>query len=125
MANPQLSPAEWDIMHVLWEAKRATVNEMADHLADSKSWHPKTIRTMLSRLVKKGIIGLSSEDSVNTYIPLIAKEECIGQASDQFINRVFDGALAPMVAHFVQQRSLTAEEKTELKRILDEKTTHE
>ncbi|MFP6584445.1 MAG: BlaI/MecI/CopY family transcriptional regulator [Candidatus Hydrogenedentota bacterium] len=125
MANQQLSPSEWDIMHVLWQAKRATVNEMAEHLSDSKSWHPKTIRTMLSRLEKKGIIERDSEGGIYTYIPLIAKEECIDQASDLFINRVFDGALAPMVAHFVQQRSLTPEERAELKRILDEETDHE
>ncbi|HIA47766.1 MAG TPA: BlaI/MecI/CopY family transcriptional regulator [Candidatus Hydrogenedentes bacterium] len=125
MGSKQLSPTEWDIMRVLWDAEKATVNEMAVHLADSKSWHPKTIRTMLSRLEKKGIIKRNSEDSVYTYTPLIAKEECVGQASDQFINRVFDGALAPMAAHFVQQRSLTPDERAELKRILDEETSDE
>ena len=125
MGNQQLSPTEWDIMHVLWRVKKATVNEMAEYLSDSKTWHPKTIRTMLSRLVKKGVITQVSESGIYTYIPLLAKEACIGEASSQFINRVFDGALAPMVAHFVQQRSLTPDERAELKRILEEELTDE
>lgn len=125
MGIQQLTPAEWDIMHALWSAKSASVNEMVELLSGSKEWHPKTIRTMLNRLVKKGVIERSSGDSVFAYTPLLSKEECIGEASSQFINRVFDGALAPMVAHFVQQRPLTPEEKAELKRILDEETTDE
>jgi BlaI family penicillinase repressor len=125
LGNQQLSPAEWDIMHALWDAKKATVNQMVDRLADEKMWHPKTIRTMLNRLVKKDVVHRSTNDGTIEYYPLLTKEDCIGRASDQFIDRVFDGALAPMVAHFVQQRPLTPEDKAELKRILDEEPDHE
>ncbi len=125
MGNQQLSPSEWDIMRVLWAANEATVNEMVELLADSKTWHPKTIRTMLNRLVKKGVVERSSGDDLFSYSPLLTKDECVGRASNQFINRVFDGALAPMVAHFVQQRPLTSEEKAELRRILDEEPADE
>ena len=125
MGNQQLSPAEWDIMHALWAANEVTVNEMVERLADAKTRHPKTIRTMLNRLLKKGVVARSSGEGIYRYRPLLTKEECVDTASDQFINRVFGGALAPMVAHFVEKRDLTPEQKAELRRILDEEPTDE
>jgi len=125
MGSQQLSPAEWDVMQALWAAKKATVNDMVARLADEKKWHPKTIRTMLNRLEKKEIVRRDTHDGIIEYEPVLSKEDCVGRASDQFIDRVFDGALAPMVAHFVQQRPLTSEERAELKRILDEEPSDE
>lgn len=118
-SKPQISNAEWEIMKVLWGRSPMSVNEVAKALT-AKDWHPKTIRTMLTRLAKKGVVAHKVHDRIYRYYALLTKEECVRTASDSFLDRVFDGALAPMVAHFAKRRRLTPEERKELERILEE-----
>ena len=117
--KPQISDAEWEIMKVVWPRSPMSVNEVAEALT-ARAWHPKTIRTMLTRLAKKGVVAYKVHDRIYRYYPLLTKEECVRTASDSFLDRVFDGALAPMVAHFAKRRRLTPDERRELERILEE-----
>ena len=116
----QLSDSEWDLMKILWERAPASVNEIAQHAQQVTQWHPKTVRTMLIRLHKKGIVSHVVRDGVQHYQPLFSREECESHATQSFLHRVFDGALTPMVAHFSRKQKLTQEEKTALLKLLDE-----
>ena len=117
-AQAQISDAEWEVMKSLWEQSPVSVNDLCTRLTPSTQWHPKTIRTMLIRLAKKRIVGNKIKDGIYHYYPLVSREECARTATHSFIDRVFDGALAPMVAHFVNRQSLTPEDKRELKKLL-------
>jgi BlaI family penicillinase repressor len=112
-------------MNTLWFSGGGTVNELAQRLEGSKSWHPKTVRTMLNRLVKKGYVKCARTEGVYFYSSSRGREQCVGQASVQFIDRVFDGALAPMVAHVVRTRGISDSEREALRRILDEELSDE
>lgn len=118
--SPAISDAEWEIMKALWEHSPVSVNELTGRLAPTKKWHPKTVRTMLSRLVRKGAVGTSVIDGIYHYHPAASRENCSRRAAENFIDRVFDGALAPMIAQLVRRRPLTAEEKRELRKLLTE-----
>lgn len=120
-ATPQISDAEWEVMKALWDQAPSSVNDLCNRLAAAKKWHPKTVRTMLIRLTKKGVVRNKVVDGVYRYYPTVSREDCSHQATQSFIDRVFDGALAPMVAHFVSRRPLTPEEKRELKKLLTKK----
>ena len=123
--QPQISDAEWEVMKALWDHSPVSVNELCDRLAPAKQWHPKTVRTMLIRLAKKKAVGNKVKDGVYHYYPLVSREECARHATHSFLDRVFDGALTPMVAHFASRRALTAEEKRELKKLLATRTSTE
>lgn len=112
----QLSDSEWDLMKILWEHSPAPVNEIAER---ASQWHPKTVRTMLIRLDKKGMVSYDLHNGVQHYQPVYSREECESQAAQSFLQRVFDGALTPMVAHFSRKRKLTTEEKQALLALLD------
>jgi BlaI family transcriptional regulator, penicillinase repressor len=121
MANrPQISDAEWEVMKALWEQSPVSVNELTGRLA-STAWHRKTVRTMLIRLAKKGAVDHEVRDGVYHYFPTLSKAECLRSATHSFIDRLFDGALTPMIAHFASRRKLTADEKRELRKLLDNK----
>ena len=117
--QPQISDAEWEVMKALWDKSPESVSDLCARLTPATQWHPKTIRTMLIRLAKKRVVGSRMKDGVYHYFPLVSREECSRFATHSFIDRVFDGALAPMVAHFVNRRPLTTEEKRELKKLLE------
>lgn len=114
----QLSDSEWDLMKILWEHAPASVNEIADHAQHITQWHPKTVRTMLIRLDKKGIVNYTVHNGVQHYQPLYSREEFESQATQSFLQRVFDGALTPMVAHFSRKQKLSPEEKQALLNLL-------
>jgi BlaI family transcriptional regulator, penicillinase repressor len=116
--KPQLSDTEWELMKVLWECTPAPVNEIAAKVADTQPWHPKTVRTMLMRLHKKNILKQTKVGNVYHYSPLYTREECASQATESFLDRVFDGALTPMIAHFSKKKRLTIEEKRALEKLL-------
>ncbi|HTE43216.1 MAG TPA: BlaI/MecI/CopY family transcriptional regulator [Steroidobacteraceae bacterium] len=120
-STPQLSDGEWEVMKALWDRAPISVSDLCAHLTPATEWHPKTIRTMLIRLEKKRVVGTKSKDGIYQYYPLVSREACSRSATHSFMDRVFDGALAPMVAHFASRRALTAEEKRELKKLLDNK----
>ncbi|MEO6081298.1 MAG: BlaI/MecI/CopY family transcriptional regulator [Steroidobacteraceae bacterium] len=122
-AQPQISDAEWQVMKVLWEHSPITSNELCERLTGArqgpaKQWHPKTIRTMLTRLARKQAVGTKVKDGVYHYLALVSREDCTRHAAHSFLDRVFDGALTPMVAHLVARRALSDEEKRELKKLL-------
>ena len=116
---PRISDTEWEVMRAVWSGHPATAGEIADRLAQADpSWHPKTARTLLGRLVEKGALAYDVDGRIFLYRPLVTEQECIASASDSFLDRVFGGALKPMLAHFVERESLSPEEVRELEQIL-------
>jgi BlaI family penicillinase repressor len=71
--------------------------------------------------VKKRALGYRKYKNLYLYYPLVTEIECLHVEAEAFLMRFFDGSLKPMLAHFVEQRRLTAAEIEELRRILDRK----
>ena len=114
----QISDAEWEVMKVLWQTPGLTANEVTEALAGSMEWHVKTVRTMLTRLQNKQVLEAKVVDKIYRYSPRVTREECVGAASTSFLDRVFDGAFTPMMAHFVKTSPLSKKDRVELERIL-------
>jgi BlaI family penicillinase repressor len=118
---PRISEAEWQVMRVLWVDSPRTANEVVDELLPSTDWKPNTIRTLLNRLVGKGAVGFTKEGRAHLYSPVVAEADCVRAAGRSFLERVYGGALMPMLAHFLEEVELEPEELAELRRILDDK----
>lgn len=108
-------------MKICWERPPATAQEIIDALSTQGSWHPKTVKTLLGRLVKKRALSFQKVGRAYLYQPLVAERDCITVESESFLDRVFGGSLTPMLAHFVENRKLTPQEITELKELLKPK----
>ena len=118
---PQISDAEWRIMRVIWRLGQATTAQVISELESRESWKPKTIQTLIGRLAQKGALSFEKQGREYLYTPTIDERTCSHDASCSFLDRVFDGKLAPFLANFVDQQDYTAEELAELKRVLEEK----
>ena len=116
---PRISDTEWEVMRAVWAGHPAPAGVIIERLvASDPSWHPKTARTLLGRLVEKGALTYTVDGRIFLYRPLVTEQECIAAASTSFLERVFGGALQPMLAHFVERESLSPEEVRELEQIL-------
>jgi BlaI family penicillinase repressor len=118
---PQISEAEWLVMRVIWSQGPATANQVVAALAESAEWKPKTIQTLLSRLVQKRALRFEKQGREYVFHAAVQQDDCVHAASRSLLSRLFDGELAPFVACFVEREKLSAEEIDELKRILDSK----
>jgi BlaI family transcriptional regulator, penicillinase repressor len=108
-------------MKVLWKSESCTAQDVIDALAKEQSWGPATIKTLLNRLVGKGALKFRKEGRAYIYSAAVGETECREAVSTGFLDRVFDGALCPFLAHFVQQgRKLKPEDIAELEKILKE-----
>jgi len=120
---PRISDAEWAVMKTVWALKTATAREVVESLAGEAAWKPKTIHTLLARLVQKG--ALVAEKSGREYVfrPQFTERECRLAASKSFLARVFDGEIAPFLACFLEQGKLSRKEIEELKNIINGKAS--
>ena len=117
----KISETEWQVMKVVWANNPCSAAEVIDALAAADaSWHPKTIKTFLNRLVGKQALGFRKEGRGYVYQALVTEKECVDAASQSFLQRVFGGSLKPMLAHFVEHKKLSREEIADLKRLLEE-----
>ncbi|MBP2643246.1 MAG: transcriptional repressor, CopY family [Firmicutes bacterium] len=118
---PQISDTEWLVMKILWASSPLTANEVIEKFDGVTSWKPKTVKTLLGRLVRKNAIGFNKDGRAYVYYPLVAEDECVKAESRSFLDKVFSGALNVMFANFLEEQKLSEEEIAELKRILDQK----
>jgi BlaI family penicillinase repressor len=120
LETPNISDAEWEVMKICWlKSAPCTANEIVQALEQSTEWKPNTIKTLIGRLVKKGILGFTQEGRAYLYYPLVAEEECIKAESKSFLTRVFGGALKPMLVTFLQEEKLSQDDIEELKLLLE------
>src|ERR1041385_2442793 len=121
-APPNISEAEWEVMRVFWDRKTSiTAQEVIDALADRKQWSPRTIKTLLNRLVKKSALGFEEEGKRYRYWSRVSMEQCMRSESRSFLQRVFGGEAGPMLNYFVSTAKLSPQEIAELKKILSKK----
>jgi len=108
-------------MKVVWQLRTATARQVVEALAADAVWKPKTIHTLLSRLVQKGALATEKPGREYLFRPLVSEEESRVAASRSFITRVFDGRIAPFLACFLADQKLSRKEIAELKSILNDK----
>lgn len=119
--TPKISDAEWEVMKALWEDSPQTASGIAEAISEPNGWHPKTVKTLLGRLVKKGAIRFREEGNRYLYTPAFGRDRFVAEESKSFLNRVFGGDATPMLLSFVEQMRLSAEEVEELRAILKKK----
>lgn len=117
-----ISDAEYQVMKVIWGAGAPiSTNQVVEQLEQSTAWKPKTIQTLLSRLVKKGALHYEKDGRVFVYTPRIGEEEILERENDSFLNRFYNGALDSMVVNLLERDRLSQEEMNRLKQILEQK----
>jgi BlaI family penicillinase repressor len=118
---PRISESEWEVLAVLWKEAPLTAVQVFEKLP-ARSWKLSTVRTFLARLEKKGVIECAAGEAAKTYSPRLNREECVRDAGESFLDRVFDGAAASLLIHFAKSKRLSDREVADLEAILAQKS---
>jgi len=122
---PKISEAEWRVMKVLWARSPLSAGQVFDSLEEDSDWKPKTVKTLIDRLVQKGALQFVKQGRVHYFSPAVDEQACLEAESASFLERFFEGSLNPMIAHFVERGKLKPEEIRELKKILAQEEGHD
>jgi BlaI family penicillinase repressor len=123
MSTKSISDAEWIVMEIIWRNHPITANEIIKTLSSSgeKKWNPRTVKTLLSRLVNKEILSFSQEGRLYKYEPLVNREKTVRKERNSFLSKIYKGSVSPMLAAFIKDSELSQSEISELKELLNKK----
>ena len=118
---PQISEAEYEVMKIVWKHTPINTNEITEKLLQSTNWSPKTIQTLIKRLVTKGALTYEKQSRVFVYTPLVKESEYICQESNSFLNRYYDGDITAMLSAYIENDKLTEPEIETLRSLLSKR----
>jgi predicted transcriptional regulator len=115
-----ISEAEAVVMQVLWRHAPRSAEDILAEVAPRQGWQEGTVKSLLNRLLKKKAIRAERDGRRYLYTPLLSREKYVSQESKGLLDRLFGGRVAPLVAHFSEQRKLSAKDVAELRKLLKE-----
>lgn len=115
-----ISPAELKVLEALWENSPLSASQIIAALEEVETWHSRTVKSLINRLLNKKIIGYKQDGSRYLYHPLLKKNDYLQTTSCSIIHRLFGGRISPLVAHFADKEKISKEDIQELKAILQE-----
>jgi BlaI family transcriptional regulator, penicillinase repressor len=114
----QISEAESRIMEALWRKAPLTAEEIFEKVAPANAWAQGTVKTLITRLLKKKAIVGAREEDAYCYRPLIARTDWVQAQSQGLLDRLFKGEVAPLVAHFAENQQLSSKDIRQLKALI-------
>lgn len=117
--NPRISDAEWKVMEIAWANPPVTAQQVLDALGEREGWKSQTVKTLIGRLVKKGALTFQTEANRYLYSPSLTRERAVASETGNFLDRITQGSVAPLLSHLVQSRKvLSAGEIAALRALL-------
>jgi predicted transcriptional regulator len=120
MSKPtvELTEAEWSVIKAVWEAEPCTAPAIQERLAKPMGWTYSTVRTLMDRMVAKGVLAAKKEGKLTIYKSAVTREQA--QRGELFyaLKHAFNGALTPMVQCLLDNHDLDAEELAKIESLI-------
>ena len=114
-----MSPAETEILRLVWQLERATVRQIRKHLPRKRKIAYKTVLTLLTRLEEKGYLRHEVVDKAYVFFPAIERNEVVKRTVLDFLDRLFGGDPKPLMHFLAQDGHINTEDIEELRKLID------
>ncbi|CAN5227441.1 BlaI/MecI/CopY family transcriptional regulator [soil metagenome] len=115
----RITAAESQVMEALWRRSPLTADEIVADVKTREDWGEATVKTLVHRLLKKKAIRSEREAGRHQYQPVIARAAYVHTESQGLLDRLFEGELTPLIAHFAEHRKLKPAEIERLKKLIE------
>lgn len=115
---PQISESEFEVMKIVWKYAPISTNEITERLTKTTTWSPKTIQTLIKRLVTKGALTYEKQSRVFVYTPLVNENEYISKESNSFLEKFYDSDITAMLSAYIENDKLSETEINTLRSLL-------
>jgi BlaI family penicillinase repressor len=116
-----IQETEWDLLDALWTLERATAPQVAEALAKTRGWAYSTVKTLLDRMMAKGLVHGRQVGNVWEYTPALRREDARRSAWTEFVSKAFGGATAPALEFLATQARVPKKELEELRVLLQKR----
>ena len=120
MSKPtvELTESEWSVIKAVWETEPCTAPVIQEKLFKPTGWHYSTVRTLMDRMVAKGVLKAKKEGKLTIYQSAVTRSQA--QSGELFfaLKHAFNGALTPMVQCLLDTQDISPAELDELKKII-------
>ena len=117
---PTLSPSETEILRLVWQLDKATVQEVCNKLPAGRKIAYATVQTLLRRLEKKGYIKHHTRGKAHVFYPAVKQETVIKRSVGDFLQRLFGGDPVPLMQYLAEHGKLNADDIEKLKELVDQ-----
>jgi predicted transcriptional regulator len=117
---PQLTPVELEVMKVLWASDGLSAREIHHQLGEQQDWAYSTTRTIVERMVRKGLVGKDAFHGLHIYSASVSRATGLARMVRDFAAQVLESSHVPVVSLFADGGRLSEEEIEELRQLLDE-----
>lgn len=114
----RIGEAEYAVMEVLWREAPLTAADVAERVPAERAWSLATVKTMLSRLLAKGVLAYEEAGRRYLYRPAVSREDYAAQESTRLIDRLFGGRVTPLVAQLAERDRLSAKDIADIEALL-------
>lgn len=118
--DANISDAEWQVMEVVWSLGGAPAAAIIEELAKSTTWNHRTIRTLLRRLMEKGVLEKQGQGTGSVYRALVPRRARVRSEGRSFLRRMFQGDTTSLLLHFAREAKLPPAKLAQLRKLLDE-----
>lgn len=117
----ELTEAEWSVVKAIWEREPCTAPEVLERLAERTDWSYSTVRTLMDRMVGKGILSVRKEGKLSWFRSRVSREQAQRGELLYALKHAFDGAMTPLVRCLLDTRGLTEKDLDELDSLIRER----
>jgi BlaI family penicillinase repressor len=116
--NMELFESEWAILQAVWEHEPCAAPTVQEALQKEKGWAYTTVKTMMDRMVKKGLLRTERIRKLYLYRSAVTRAQAQRSEIMRTVKRAFDGALTPMMQFLIENEKLSDEEYRQLEQML-------
>ena len=120
MSKPtvELTEAEWSVIKAVWETEPCTAPAIQEKLFPPTGWHYSTVRTLMDRMVVKGVLKAKKAGKLTIYHSAVTRAQAQSGELVYALKHAFNGALTPMVQCLLDTQDVSRAELDELKKII-------
>lgn len=115
----ELTKAEEQIMHILWDLEKGFVRDLMDKMPEPKPAY-NTVSTIVRILERKGFVGYTAYGKSHEYYPLISKRDYTSKFLKGFMRNYFSSSYRQLVSFFAKEEDLSIEEMESIITLLNE-----
>ena len=108
--NVELTESEWSVIKAVWETEPCTAPVIQEKLFQPTGWHYSTVRTLMDRMVAKGVLAAKKEGKLTVYRSVVTRAQAQHGELVYALKHAFNGALTPMVQCLLESKDLNAAE---------------
>ena len=116
-----MSPAETEILRLVWKVEQATVQQVCDSLPKKRNIGYATVQTLLRRLEEKGYLRHKVKGKAHVFYPAVDKKRVIKRSVKDFLDRLFGGDPIPLIHYLAEHGEIDAKDIDRLKKLLEDK----